>query len=45
MPHQEVEMSEFLIVATVSSVMLVGLLIYLVLGTVRASLSSHERDA
>jgi hypothetical protein len=37
-------MSEFLIVATVSSVTLIGILIYLLLGTVRAALSSHERE-
>ena len=37
-------MSEFLIVTTVSSLALVGLLIYLLVGTVRAALSSHERE-
>jgi hypothetical protein len=37
-------MSGFLIVATVSSVTLLGLLIYFLLGTVRAALSSHERE-
>ena len=37
-------MREFLIVATVSSVTLVGVLIYFLLGTVRAALSSHERE-
>ena len=36
-------MSEFLIVATVS-VMLVGALIYLLLGTVSAALSSHGEE-
>ena len=37
-------MSEFLIAATVSSVLLVGALIYFLVGTVRAALSSHERE-
>lgn len=37
-------MSEFLMIATVSSVMLVGVVIYLLLGTVRAALASHERE-
>jgi hypothetical protein len=36
-------MSEFLI-ATLSSVMLVGVVIYLLLGTIRAALTSHERE-
>jgi hypothetical protein len=37
-------MSEFLMITTVSSVMLVGVVIYLLLGTVRAALASHERE-
>ena len=36
-------MSEFLIIATVAVGTLVGLLIYLLLGTVRATLASHGR--
>ena len=36
-------MSEFVMIA-VSSVMLVGVVIYLLLGTVRAALASHERE-
>ena len=35
-------MSEFLVIATVST--LVGALIYLLLGTVRAALASHEGE-
>ena len=35
-------MSEFLVIATAST--LVGALIYLLLGTVRASLASHEGE-
>jgi hypothetical protein len=37
-------MSEFLMIATVSSVMFVGVVIYLLIGTVRAALASHERE-
>jgi hypothetical protein len=37
-------MSEFLMIVTVSSLTLVGVLIYLLLGTVRAALASHEGE-
>ena len=38
-------MSEFLIIAIVAVSALVGLLIYLLLGTIRASLASCEPEA
>ena len=37
-------MSEFLLIAAVSSVTLLGVAIYLLVGTVRAALASHERE-
>jgi hypothetical protein len=37
-------MGEFLIIATVVVITLVGVLIYLLLGTVRAALASHKED-
>ena len=37
-------MSEFLIIAIVAVSTLVGVLIYLLLGTVRAALASHARE-
>jgi hypothetical protein len=37
-------MSELILIAALSSVMLVGVVIYLLLGTVRAALASRERE-